>query len=184
MSVMALLAVVVAKEWRWVERMVPFSFRNGKKRTKFFYSYTKNICSISLITLLMLAACRCKIYITWWWSEAVPRVSRFCNYGYSWMPTSLPWNPRILWRIKYESWTTGSSPSGWEASSKWGHGGRKECKAWTLKALSVRGNFLSLVYHSANCGQGHHHLPETRGLCLSEEQTVTTVWISSQILTS
>ena len=23
--------------------------------------------------------------------------------------------------------------------------------------------------------QGHHHLPETRGLCLSEEQTVTTV---------
>lgn len=95
----------------------------------------------------MLAARRCKIYITWWWSETVPRVSRFCNYGYSWMPTSLPWNPRILWRIKYESWTTGSSPSGWEASSKWGHGGRKECKAWTLKALSVRGNFLSLVYH-------------------------------------
>jgi hypothetical protein len=26
------------------------------------------------------------------------------------------------------------------------------------------------------CGyQGHHHLPETRGLCLSEEQTVSTV---------
>jgi hypothetical protein len=24
---------------------------------------------------------------------------------------------------------------------------------------------------------GHHHLPETRGLCLSEEQTVTTVFI-------
>lgn len=23
--------------------------------------------------------------------------------------------------------------------------------------------------------QGHHHLPETRGLCLSEEQTVSTV---------
>lgn len=24
-------------------------------------------------------------------------------------------------------------------------------------------------------GQGHHHMPETRGLCLSEEQTVSTV---------
>lgn len=25
--------------------------------------------------------------------------------------------------------------------------------------------------------QGHHHMPETRGLCLSEEQTVSTVRI-------
>lgn len=27
--------------------------------------------------------------------------------------------------------------------------------------------------------QGHHHMPETRGLCLSEEQTVSTVRASS-----
>lgn len=38
--------------------------------------------------------------------------------------------------------------------------------------------FCCFLFHYFHCcGQGHHHLPETRGLCLSEEQTVTTVGI-------
>jgi hypothetical protein len=37
---------------------------------------------------------------------------------------------------------------------------------WLVKLLLFRhGSF-----------QGYHHMPETRGLCLSEEQTVASVW--------
>jgi hypothetical protein len=37
-------------------------------------------------------------------------------------------------------------------------------------------NVLTLMAHYLICAQkGHHHMPETRGLCLSEEQTVNIV---------
>lgn len=36
-------------------------------------------------------------------------------------------------------------------------------------------SFLSFFLLIPRFSQGHHHLAETRGLCLSEEQTVTTV---------
>ena len=69
------------------------------------------------------------IYIAWWWQEAMSRVSRLCNNGYSWMPTSLLWNSRILWRFKYEGQAGNSFTFGWETSPEWGYGRRKECKA-------------------------------------------------------
>jgi len=37
-------------------------------------------------------------------------------------------------------------------------------------SFKVGAPFLMLVFL-----QGHHHMPETRGLCLSEEQTVSSV---------
>ena len=37
-------------------------------------------------------------------------------------------------------------------------------------------NYVTSCNYFVSFGnQGHHHLPETRGLCLSEEQTVSTV---------
>lgn len=78
------------------------------------------------------AAKRYKIFITWWWSEAVSGVSRLCDHGYTWMPTPLPWNTGVLWRFKYESRAASSFTLGWETSIKWSHGGRKECKSSAL----------------------------------------------------
>jgi len=56
------------------------------------------------------------------------RVSRLCNNGYSWMPTSLLWNSKILWRFKYEGRAGNTLTFGWETSPEWGYGRRKECK--------------------------------------------------------
>lgn len=38
-------------------------------------------------------------------------------------------------------------------------------------------NYRVMAYlcYGRDQGQGHHHMPETRGLCLSEEQTISTV---------
>lgn len=69
-----------------------------------------------------------KIFVTRWWSEAMLGVSRLGNYGYSWMPTALPRNTRILRRLKHESGTANSDALGRETSTKRGHGRRKECK--------------------------------------------------------
>lgn len=39
-------------------------------------------------------------------------------------------------------------------------------------------NYVLVIFIICFCVQGHHHMPETRGLCLSEEQTVSTVGLS------
>lgn len=54
--------------------------------------------------------------------------------------------------------------------------GEKHVKAAICLILSLA-HLLHLTYNLILL-QGHHHLPETRGLCLSEEQTVTTVYYS------
>jgi hypothetical protein len=55
-------------------------------------------------------------------------------------------------------------------------------KPWKERRLYVyyaqNPKFPFLPHYTVSCFfwvQGHHHLPETRGLCLSEEQTVSTV---------
>ena len=46
------------------------------------------------------------------------------------------------------------------------------------------GLHLMLIFILFLLRQGHHHMRETRGLCLSEEQTVTTVGITSPVFNS
>ncbi|XP_076888740.1 protein DA1-related 1-like isoform X2 [Bidens hawaiensis] len=41
--------------------------------------------------------------------------------------------------------------------------------------LLVERQALNEAMEGEKNGQGHHHMPETRGLCLSEEQTITTI---------
>lgn len=91
----------------------------------------------------------CNLSITRWWSKAVSWMSRLCNYGYWWMPTTLPWNTRLLWRLKYENRTAGSVAVGWEISTEWSHGGRKECKLYSFKlfvSISIYPPSLLLLF--------------------------------------
>jgi hypothetical protein len=48
-------------------------------------------------------------------------------------------------------------------------------QSWTIHDSPVF-HYTNVSKYFVSCGnQGHHHLPETRGLCLSEEQTVSTI---------
>lgn len=92
-----------------------------------------------------------EVFVTWWWAEAMSWVFGLCNYGHSWMPTTLPWNTRILWRFKYESRAANSNALGRETSSEWGHGGRKECKCHCIyNVIMLKCAFISFHFHSPN----------------------------------
>lgn len=196
-SMMEHLAVAAVKEWRSAKN-IKLRVLNRKRTSKneeicnrmsswtphnrsYYHLHTWS--SGLMWNSLINAAGRCQIFNSWWWKKALSGVFGLFNNGYPWMPTSLPWNTRILRRFKHEGGAANSTTLGQATSTIRSHGRREKRKLYQkLNAafLSLRLEPRWLLSYSIFilCCQGHRHMSETKGLCLFEEQIVRTVWHS------
>lgn len=115
----------------------------------------------------------CKIHFLGRWTEPMPRMHGVCYHGHGRLPTALPLHPRLLRRNEHENRSANSHASSWKTGTKWSYCWGEACKRLSFTLSSFTYKAISLI--SSFSLQGFHHMPETRGLCLSEEQTVTSV---------
>lgn len=140
-SVMGLLGAVVVNDW--MSDWNTLSSLDGLFKFSKIYQYI-HFCTEMLITwnFSSFAASRHKLPLLGWWAEALPGVSGFSNHRYRWMPFPLYWHTRILRGFKYESEAANSISFGWETSTKWGYGGRKERKQKWISVIEKAIGFL------------------------------------------
>lgn len=137
---------------------------------KFGSFHSNMVCSLTsqgnqnMYYWMMVVSSAWSALIPQWWIQTTASlcILKFRNFTKDWI---WKWNSRFL--------------CFWSSDKLW-------MKPWKERRLYVyyaqNPKFLFLPHCTVSCSyfvsfgyQGHHHLPETRGLCLSEEQTVSTV---------